>query len=225
MSTLEDKILAGPRVHYCEADDDDIREPKSDDGTESVTNLFRPTDDSEREPQTSLRSRNICQPATNTGPKGVLEDSKNKDIEGEFEELMKDDSIIRDLIAKRLAEAPDFGVVQHLVSGEEFLKSVDQERPDVLVIVHIYGRQSRSCIRLNGCLKELAATLRQVKFMTLDVGVTNLSQEFKANGIPTLQAYRCGRLTKSLVKIDEHLDKDFEVADVKQFLVEKGFFT
>lgn len=224
MSTLEDKILDGPRVHYCEADDDDIRDPEPE-GTKSVARLFRPAEDEERTCQpTSLRSRTLCQPATNTGPKGVIEDHKNQDIEAEFDELMKDDSIIKNLIAKRLAEVPEFGSVQHLASGEEFLKAVDKERPDVLVIVHIYGKRSRSCLRLNECLKELASSIRRVKFMTLDVGVTNLSPEFKANGIPTLQAYKGGKLTKSLVKIDENLDKDFEAADVKEFLVENGFF-
>lgn len=225
MSTLEDKILNGPRIHYCEADDDDIREPSESNGTHSVADLLRPTYEEEKNCRTSsLKSRTLCQPTTNTGPKGVLEDHRNQDIEAEFDQLMKDDSIIKDLITKRLSEAPEFGTVHHLMSGEEFLKGIDKERPDVSIIVHIYEKHSRSCHRLNECLKELAASLKQVKFMTLDVGVTNLSLEFKANGTPTMQAYKGGQLTKSLVKIDENLDQDFEASDVREFLLDNGFF-
>lgn len=248
MSTIEEKLLDGPRIHYCEAGDDDVRPREDgDDGQDSsqkndARSLFTrpPTDEEERLEQLDhVRWRSSG--STNTGPKGVIEDYKKRslssketqkkneveELEAEFQELLNDDSILKEYISKRISQSiqtstPTFGQIYHLQTGTQLLDAIDKENPNVLVIVHIYTRYSRSCSNLNKCLEELANELKHIKFVTLDASVTALSGNFKENGVPALLAYRKGDLVKSLVQLEELLDKNFDSVQVKELLLENG---
>lgn len=253
MSTIEDKLLDGPRVYYCDADNDDIRRGDGADEEElsdsyaiergDATNLFqRPPDSDENRVEDCLSQAKFKSlgSSTNTGPKGVIEDYKKQSqsrsdtlqnhnevdlIEAEFQELLHDESTLNQYISRRLAEnkklqssLPTFGHVYHLKSGCELLDAIDKENPNVSVIVHIYTKYSKSCANLNRCLDELASDLKNIKFVTLDASVTALSSEFKENGVPALLAYKRGDLLKSLVQLEELLDKNFEADQVKELL-------
>lgn len=227
MSTIEDKILNGPRLHYCEAGDDDIRPEEIDHGddkasdrieTGDASSLFqRPCED--ELPQTRWRGT-----SSNTGPKGVIEDFNRKeldDLDAEFQALMNDESILKEYITKRISDnIPTFGQVYHLKNGDELLKAIDKENPNVLVIVHIYTKYSRPCSNLNRCLDELANELKHIKFVTLDASVTGLSGNFKENGVPALLAYKSGDLVKSFVQLEELLDKNFDASQVRELLID-----
>lgn len=240
MSTLEDKILDGPQIHYCDADNDDIRYDEQDARASemekhSISDLIRPPSDDE--PTPTQVSRN----AMNTGPKGVLEDFKKlsipsnpsnrpsgevkDDIDLEFQQLMNDEDLIKDYVSKRIAEAKSvtlkyFGYVYHLKCGDDLLDAIENESPTVLVIVHIYTKYSKPCAELNRCLHRLADKYKQIKFCTLDASVTGLSVNFKKNGVPAILAYKSGDLVKSLVQLDEFLDKHFEVEQVEELLID-----
>lgn len=227
MSTIEDKILNGPRLHYCDAGDDDIRREEIDQEddkcsdrveTGDASSLFqRPSED--ELPQTRWRGT-----SSNTGPKGVIEDFNRKeldDLDAEFQALMNDESILKEYITKRISDnIPTFGQVYHLRNGDELLEAIDKENPNVLVIAHIYTKYSRPCSNLNRCLNELANELKHIKFVTLDASVTGLSGNFKENGVPALLAYKAGDLVKSLVQLEEFLDKNFDASQVKELLID-----
>lgn len=247
MSTIEDRILDGPRVHYCDDGDDDVRQEKADrDDQEDIessgslsrgdaASLFRrPCDEDDKLSQSKWRYG-----SSNTGPKGVLEDFKKRtlskdtslqeddidELDAEFQELMNDDSILKEHISKRISETvknntATFGQVYHLQTGNQLLEAIDRENPSVLVIVHIYTKYSRSCSNLNRCLNELAKELTHLKFVTLDASVAGLSGNFKDNGVPALLAYRGGDLVKSLVQLEELLDKNFDTSQVKELLID-----
>lgn len=256
MSTIEDKLLDGPRIHYCEADNDDIRREADEELSDScsiekgdASSLFQRPPDNDNENNGRLEDR-IAQlskfkkssgsSSTNTGPKGVIEDYKRQSlsrsqtlqshneidlIEAEFQDLLHDESTLNQYIARRIAEnkkfqssLPIFGQVYHLKSGIELLDAIDKENPNVLVIVHIYTKHSKSCANLNHCLNELAGDLKNIKFVTLDASVTALSSAFKENGVPALLAYKKGDLIKSLIQLEELLDRDFEADQVKELL-------
>lgn len=245
MSTIEDKILDGPRIHYCDAGNDDIRHEENDGdeqpnaGAENNVEhlLIRPDDETERLNRASqVKWRGY---STNTGPKGVIEDYKKRvqkerakqkpdevdELEAEFQELLNDDSVLKEYIAKRisnLTSSPTFGQVYRLKTGSELLDAIDKENDNVLIIVHIYTKYSRACSQLNRCLDELAADLKHMKFITLDASVTNLSTNFKENGVPALLAYKKGDLVKSLVQLEELLDRDFDSGQVKELLIDNG---
>lgn len=229
MSTIEDKILDGPRIHYCDADNDDVRldevDPEDDKDLETgdAASLFRrPCEEDERLSRVKCRGN-----SSNTGPKGVLEDFKKRnlpketeldELDAEFQELMNDDSIINEYIAKRINSGlPSFGRVDHLQNGDQLLRAIDDENSNVPVIVHIYTRQSKPS-NMNRCLDELAIEYKHVKFVTLDATVTNLSANFKENGVPALLAYKAGELVGSLVQLEELLDKNFETSQVRELL-------
>lgn len=248
--TLEEKILGGPRIHYCDADDHDIREDEqqsadeaSDEGANvekhDVADLFRPISD-EDEKLERLEKANWAPSSSNTGPKGVIGDYikrrnkvKNKNIndeeklELEFQELLNDESLIQEYISKRISSAQKsqiklFGEVYRLQSGDQLLDAIDNECPNVTVIVHIYTRCSKSCTLLNRCLDKIASDYKEIKFVTLDASVTSLSNNFKENGVPALLAYRAGDLIKTLVQLDELLDQDFGPGEIKDLLIDNN---
>lgn len=244
MSTIENKILDGPTAHYCDAEDDDIRtgEDTNHDRDNSefqmirndVSSLFvRSNEDTDTYPK---QARISCV-SSNTGPKGVIEDFKKQsltsgrqdtflsdDLEAEFKQLLSDDTILKEYAEKRLAQMsekiPLFGQVLRLQTGSDLLDAVDKEQSNVLVMVHIYTKFSRPCARVDQCLDELATDLKHIKFVTLEASVAGLSSNFKDNGVPALLAYRGGNLVKSLVQLEDLLDKDFDVNQLKDLLVE-----
>lgn len=248
MSTIEDKLLDGPRIHYCDADNDDLRlseenisDSSSTEPTNNVSSLFtRPPSDEEERLERISQTRWRTNATTNTGPKGVIEDYKKKtfsskelqkndvdELDAEFQELLNDDSILQEYISKRISQSlkannPVFGQVYTLQTGDQLLDAIDKENPNVLVIVHIYSKYSRSCTNLNRCLNELSKDLSHIKFVTLDASVTALSGNFKENGVPALLAYKKGDLVKSLVQLEELLDKNFDCTQVKELLKDNG---
>jgi hypothetical protein len=246
MSTIEDKILDGPTVHYCDADDDDIRtgedagfdkdDPEASETRNDVSSLFiRPEQDSSANNGVAAHRMRTQICSTNTGPKGVISDHRkyslgksmskadDPDLEAEFKELMNDDSIIKNIAEMRLAQMkslPTFGSVFRLTTGTELLDAIDKENPSVLVVVHIYTKFSRACKRIDRCFDTLAEEFKNIKFVTLDASAAGLSENFKKNGVPAILAYRGGNFIKSLVQLEDFLDKDFEVVQLKELLVD-----
>lgn len=244
MSTLEDKILDGPTINYCDADNDDIRtEENSDDVSDDeskniskndASSLFRRPEEGEGSSSAAYNRPPGC--STNTGPKGVIEDyrkqavPKNKklastdDLDAEFQKLLNDDSILKEIARKRMSErsndVPTFGQVYRLQMGSELLDAIDKENPNVLIIAHIYTKYSRTCARVDRCLDQLAAEHKYMKIVTLDASVAGLSDNFKENGVPALLAYRNSNLVKSLVQLEDLLDKDFGYNQIKDLLVD-----
>lgn len=248
MSTIEDKILNGPTVHYCDAENDDIR-PNENSDTDDVepsmerkdtSSLFVRPNDNEERIQTHQR---YVSGSTNTGPKGVLEDYRRRslpkpkgdkinddsdDLEAEFRELMTDDSIIKQIAEQRLnrerqsSAVPQFGQVYRLGTGTELLEAIDKEHRNVLVLVLIYIKFSKICSRVDRCLDQLARNLKQIKIVTLDASVAGLSENFKNNGVPALLAYRNGNLVKSFVQLEDQLDQDFDHNRIEELLVDGG---
>lgn len=247
MSTIEDKILDGPTVHYCEADDDDIRtgedagldldDPEVVTTRNEISSLFvRPDQESTIDNGTAAcqMSKNY---SMNTGPKGVIADHRkhslsksssrvdDSDLDEEFKDLLNDDSIIKSMAERRIAQLinlPSFSSVFRLTTGPELLDAIDKENPNVLLVVHIYTRSSRSCAKVDRCLDILANEFRRIKFVTLDARAAGLSDNFKENGVPALLAYKGGNLVKSLVQLEDLLDKDFEVTQLRELLIDNG---
>lgn len=240
MSTIEDKILDGPKVDYCESEFKDARvEDYGSDDDENrctrnnVSSLFvRPND----EEQSSI-SRSHIGLSRNTGPKGVIQDCKKKalekydevsnvdELEAEFQALLNDDTILKEFVNKRLEQRKcetrrTFGQLEHLQDGSQLLDAIDKEDKDVFVIVHLYTRFSRPCSTLNQRLAELAKDMSYIKFVTLDAGVAGLSSDFKEKGVPALLAYKGGNLVKSLVKLEDYVDGDFDTVQLKDLLVD-----
>lgn len=213
---------------------------------ESSINLKYESISSSLDDQPRLRrseTLNFC--SYNTGPKGVIQDFKHhvtqKDrhpniaasdadpLELEFEQLMSDDSILEQFKQERLKRLnnadrniPEFGYMKHISSGEEFLKNVDDENPNATVVCHVYRKFSQMCLILNKHLEEISKKYKHIKFMCIDAAVVGLSTNFIENGVPALLVYKNGNLVKSLVRLEDNFDRDFDLNQVKELLVENN---
>jgi len=234
MTDLESKLLGEKLHNYCSSSDED--EPMLD-----------------RDPPKQSKS-NWDGTSSNTGPKGVLNDweqykhqqlaqkiQRDKDVikqingmtltcESALDEL--EDEFLADYRKKRMKEmmakteeAPVFGKVYDLLTGDDFLAAVENENPNVTVVVHVYEHNVPTCSIMNTCLKVLCSEFQKTKFCKLIGSSAGMSLNFKMCGVPALLAYKAGQLVGNFVRITDELGDDFYAGDVENFLIEHGVLT
>lgn len=231
MTDLESKLLGEKLHNYCSSSDED--EPMLDrDPPKQSTSDWDGT-------------------SSNTGPKGVLNDweqykrqqtakrvQHEKDLikqinsmaltcNSELDEL--DAQFLADYRKKRMQEmmakteeAPIFGKLYDLLTGDDFLNAVENENLNVTVIVHVYEHNVPTCSIMNSCLKVLSNEFQKTKFCKLIGSNAGMSLNFKKCGVPALLAYRAGQLIGNFVRITDELGDDFYANDVENFLIEHG---
>lgn len=231
MTDLESKLLGEKLHNYCSSSDED--EPMLD-----------------RDPPKQSKA-DWDGTSSNTGPKGVLNDweqykrqqtaqrvQREKDVmkqindmaltcRSELDEL--GDQFLAEYRKKRMREmlakteeAPVFGKVYDLPTGDDFLAAVENENPNVTVIIHIYEHSEPTCSIMNSCFKVLCCEFQKTKFCKLIGSSAGLSLNFKMCGVPALLAYRAGQLIGNFVRITDELGDDFYAGDVENFLIEHG---
>lgn len=234
MTDLESKLLGEKLHNYCSSSDED--EPMLD-----------------RDPPKQSKS-DWDGTSSNTGPKGVLNDweqykrqqsaqrvQHEKDVlkqinnmaltcKSELDEL--EDQFLAEYRKKRMKEmlakseeAPTFGVIYDLLTGDDFLTAVENENPNVTVIVHVYEHNVPTCAIMNQCLKVLCNEFQKTKFCKLIGSSAGMSLNFKMCGVPALLAYRNGQLVGNFVRITDELGDDFYAGDVENFLIENGILS
>lgn len=235
MTDLESKLLGEKLHNYCSSSDED--EPMLD-----------------RDPPKQSKS-DWDGISSNTGPKGVLNDweqykqqqsaqrvQQEKDVLKQINDMALtckseldnelDDQFITEYRKKRMkemiaktGEAPIFGKVYDLLSGEDFLTAVENENPNVTVIIHVYEHNVPTCSIMNSCLKVLCNEFQKTKFCKLIGSNAGMSLNFKMCGVPALLAYRAGQLVGNFVRITDELGDDFYAGDVENFLIEHGILS
>lgn len=164
-----------------------------------------------------------------------LDDEKEKQkdeafaqqIEENFEDL--EDEFIKQYRQKRLEEmrhalqnVPKFGKVVTLDAGQ-FVEAIDNEKPCVTIIVHVYEKSIPACEAMNGCLMCLATEYPAIKFCQLEASRTRLSSQFTRHGVPALLIYKAGDMIGNFVGLGKEFGEDFFATDVESFLQEHGF--
>lgn len=231
MTDLESKLLGEKLHNYCSSSDED--EPMLD-----------------RDPPKQSKS-DWDGTSSNTGPKGVLNDweqykrqqsaqreQQEKDTiehinnialtcKSELDELS--DQFLAEYRKKRMKEmmakaeeVPVFGKVYDLLTGDDFLTAVENENPNVTVIVHVYEHSVPTCSIMNSCFKVLCNEFQKTKFCKLIGSSAGMSLNFKMSGVPALLAYKAGQLVGNFVRITDELGDDFYAGDVENFLIEHG---
>ena len=116
-----------------------------------------------------------------------------------------------------------FGHVFDLISGDQFLQTVDHpEHKNVLMIIHIWEQTNEACKAVDGWLQIIAKDYSHVKFCRIQASAAGLSRHFKISGIPALLVYRSGELVSSFVRLSDTLGEDFYASDLESFLIENG---
>ncbi|KTG12148.1 hypothetical protein cypCar_00025246 [Cyprinus carpio] len=107
-------------------------------------------------------------------------------------------------------------------SGEEFLRAVDEEGKNTLVLVHIYEPEVPACQAMDGSLLCLALQYPMVKFCRVRGSAVGTSALFRSSALPALLLYRGGELVGNLVRVSDQLGDDFYATDVEALLQEYG---
>jgi len=161
--------------------------------------------------------------------KTAAEDQKAKEqaeFDAELEELLNDD-FLQEFQKQRMQEMlamsgllPNFGQVNALKNGDEFLKAVDSEHKSVTVIIHIYEDKFRACKTMNQCMVTLAQEYPAVKFCKILSTVAGLSKAFKTVALPTLLVYKNGQVIGNFIRLGDEFGDEFYAHDIEGFLIE-----
>ncbi|KAL7667942.1 hypothetical protein ACOME3_008665 [Neoechinorhynchus agilis] len=218
MSTLDDKLLGIPAQNYCSDSDE------SDDG-------YARCEPASVVPFMASHQKPV---ATNTGPKGVMEDRRLYDemcrnqaeedhaqVISDMKKLSlnnptsyvdkSDEDFFRRYCATRLEELkhkydrlPIFGVVNDL-NADNFILAIDNEHPSTTLLVHIFVDENSACEALNVAFSFLAKKYLQIKFCRFKAQSGVLSETFRQKGCPAIVGYQGGKLTANLVCFGQHV--------------------
>ncbi|XP_074610230.1 phosducin-like protein [Acropora palmata] len=164
-----------------------------------------------------------------------LDDEREKELLKELE--LDTDEFLKQYHLKRLLQLKQeqerrlklsrqkFGKVISLLDKQQFLDAVDNEDPNIVVVVHLYSDDLQSCRTMNGCLQCLAQQYSLVKFCKIIAQDTGISKHFRKEGLPALLVYKGGQMIGNFVKLEDTFGEDFYAVDVESFLIENGSLT
>uniref|UniRef100_A0A1I8FVF0 Phosducin domain-containing protein n=1 Tax=Macrostomum lignano TaxID=282301 RepID=A0A1I8FVF0_9PLAT len=201
--SLDDRLL-GEKVHnYCSSSSgsDDEGDSGDEAGDEREHRV------QQQQPQQQLEEpREWRGAATNTGPKGVIDDEFLVQYRRQRIEEMRQSLAQR----KLLAELSTW-------TGA----AVDAESPDVKVLVHIYDSiEEPACAAVNAALDELAGRYLTVKFCRIQASQALVSRRFIERGLPALVVYKAGEVTSSFVALGRELGDQCSTNQLESFLTE-----
>lgn len=113
------------------------------------------------------------------------DDQINMNQEGD--ELDENDPFIEQFIKKRMEEmmqksrlnkSRNFGKLNFLKNGDDFLDAIENEQKNVLIICHIFNQSTESCITMNHCLGILASQYPYIKFCAVEAYSAGMSERF-----------------------------------------------
>ncbi|KAI5476637.1 hypothetical protein MNV49_007415 [Pseudohyphozyma bogoriensis] len=161
----------------------------------------------------------------NTGPKGVLADYQGNqstlaqgmrfvslsDAVEPQEEEEDDVDEVEAWRAKRRLELMGSGerrssrkTFGHLreIGMDQFLSAVEEEDPEVAVVLHLYEPGIEACHVLNSHLSAIARSYPHTKFIRAQATDLEFSEDTEEDTLPTVLVYRGGELETTLVRLD-----------------------
>jgi len=155
-----------------------------------------------------------------------VSEQKDQEEEEEDEDLL-DDEFMVEYRRKRLeelqkAQNPTFGFVQSLIRND-FVNFIDNEKPSVFVIIHLYQDYIPACVKVNKCLASLSMKYTHVKFGKIQ------STEAEANyddiALPTILVYRGGEVFQCFVRITDEIGVAFDVDHLESLFLKCKVFS
>jgi len=140
--------------------------------------------------------------------------------EEEPEELLEedDDDFFEEYRKKQLEKFQGrrtFGFLAS-VNQEEFVPAIDDEPPNVYVIVHYYEDWHPSCVKINRQLATLAIKFPYTKFIR--ICSKEASETFEEVALPAISIYRAGKLISAELRVNEQLPPSFDSDHLQDFL-------
>jgi len=245
MADLDSKLLGETNVNYAsDSDDEDdkaVNNPTNETGYQEVVNgpktgpkgvladYRRFKENKKIEDEEALRHKI----AVHKKYAFTADPDKHADATDDFDD---DDEFLRQYHEKRLAQMKREieAKVNHdlpkytecfSLSGSELLDTIENENRKVIVVVHLYDANLKSCKQMNKCFDCLAQQYPYVKFCKVLASSAGLSLKFKAKALPTIQVYKEGVLIGNFIKMMDKLDNEFYAADVENFLIDSDILT
>lgn len=159
-----------------------------------------------------------------------LDDEKEKQKDDEFMEQFEDfeDEFLQAYRQKRIEEmrkalenVPKFGTLISL-EKKDYIEAIDNEKPEVKIVIHIYEDKIEACQSMNGCIACLAKEYPTVKFCKIKASDALMSKKFAISGVPALLVYKNGELIGNFIRLSNEFGDDFYATDVESFLQEHG---
>jgi len=251
MATLDDKLMGEKLHYYCSSSEDEDEQEPAPQGNEASVPRPTPGQGPQTGPKGVIEDwRRFKQLETEKRQENEQErtllakklamtcrsEREDKEVETEVDKLEQeieneDDEFLKEYMKKRMQEMVEasvinrkhFGHVFDLISGDQFLHTVDHpEHKNVLMIIHIWEQHNEACKAVDGCLKIIAKDYSHVKFCRIQASAAGLSQKFKISGVPALLVYRSGELVSRFVRLSDTLGDDFYASDLESFLIENG---
>jgi len=113
------------------------------------------------------------------------------------------------------AKYATFGFLRK-IDRSDFIDAIDNEKPEVFVVIHYYQDYLPSCVGMNQALQSLAIKFPYVKF--LKILATDASSTFDDIALPALSIYKGGNLQTALVRVTDSIGKTFDQDHVEELL-------
>eukprot|EP01132_Coremiostelium_polycephalum_P009111 gene9111-11163_t len=102
------------------------------------------------------------------------------------------------------------------ITADEYVNEIDNEPPNIFIIIHLYQNYVPECVLLNEVLSQMAVKYKGIKFLKI------LSTDAKANyhdaALPSLLVYIGGDLLVSFIPLTEELGSKFDTEDLELLL-------
>lgn len=115
-----------------------------------------------------------------------------------------------------------FGLIYEL-TRISFLEAIDNEQPEVTILIHIYKQNLPGCKSMLDSFNCLCQEHTDIKFCNLSISESPLSLHFSLNALPALLVYKNKELIGNFIRITDNLGEDFCASDLEGFLLEHGF--
>ncbi|KAI6645742.1 Phosducin-like protein [Oopsacas minuta] len=215
MASLEDKLLGdAKRDNYCS---------DSDEETEVV-----------RIPMGDAKPGKAA--SNQTGPKGVLGDfnfAQASDL-GELQLEVGGDAFLdlwrqkelKDMKKSKEKVKSPVGAGSRLLelNQETFSSSIDNNEPNTVLIIHVYGDNPR-CKEVSKHLTSLSVYYPQVKFCQVDAIHAGMSESFVSQGLPAILVYRGTEVIGSFPNITTLVvgeGNEIYYDELESFLIDNG---
>ncbi|CAG8668113.1 17808_t:CDS:2 [Dentiscutata erythropus] len=149
-----------------------------------------------------------------------LKDLENISSDEEEKEALKKyrEQRLREIKENQKLNRKRYGALRE-ISSNQYVKAIDDEAPDVCVIIHLYENSIPQCKLLNECLTRLARKFVHSKFLR----ILAHDLDFDPIGLPALLVYKNGKLIANLVKItDEIGEVNFNSDNIEEILLRHG---
>jgi hypothetical protein len=128
-------------------------------------------------------------------------------------------SALRQHQQKPIIAGKNFGTVTRIAQSH-YVDFIDNESPEVTIILHIFQAYLPACMRMDSCLQDLARRYPKIKFGKIQAldAQSGLGMSIMDEALPMIVIYRNKENLHVATRIQDELKPSFDVDDVEEYL-------